>query len=58
MVLQLFQVLFGVSLAALVLAVPIGLVMLAWPGGKGRTESVPRTFQGRAGRAESPALLR
>jgi len=31
MVQQLFGVLFGVSLVALVLAVPVGLVMLAWP---------------------------
>jgi hypothetical protein len=31
MVQQLFGVLFGVSLVALVLAVPVGLVLLAWP---------------------------
>ena len=31
MVLQLFQVLFGVSLIGLVLAVPVGLLLLAWP---------------------------
>jgi hypothetical protein len=31
MVLQLFQVLFGVSLMGLVLAVPVGLLLLAWP---------------------------
>jgi len=31
MVQQLFGVLFGVSLVALVLAVPVGLMLLAWP---------------------------
>ena len=31
MVQQLFGVLFGVSLVALVLAVPVGVVLLAWP---------------------------
>ncbi len=31
MVLQLFEVLFGVSLAGLILAVPVGLLLLAWP---------------------------
>jgi uncharacterized membrane protein YedE/YeeE len=31
MVQQLFGILFGVSLVALVLAVPVGLVLLAWP---------------------------
>lgn len=37
MVLQLFEVLFGVSLAALVLAVPAGLLLLAWPRRTSRT---------------------
>jgi len=46
MVLQLFQVLFGVSLVSLVLAVPLGLVVLAWPRGKRRTASVaPRIWE-------------
>ncbi len=39
MVLQLFEVLFAVSLAGLVLAVPFGLLLLAWP----RQQHAPRT---------------
>lgn len=38
MVQQLFGVLFGVSLVALVLVVPIGVAMLAWPR---RTRTLP-----------------
>jgi hypothetical protein len=38
MVQQLFGVLFGVSLVALVLIVPVGLVLLAWPR---RTRTLP-----------------
>jgi hypothetical protein len=40
MVLQLFQVLFVVTLAGLVLAVPVGLLALAWPRGKRTHETV------------------
>ena len=40
MALQLFQVLFIVTLAGLVLAVPVGLVTLAWPRGKRTRETV------------------
>jgi hypothetical protein len=43
MVQQLFGILFGVSLVALVLAVPVGLVLLAWPRRTGRRRLRLRT---------------
>ena len=60
MVQQLFGVLFVVSLTALVLVVPVGVVLLAWPRRRGRRRSLlrtarPRTPDGFPARVSSPA---
>ena len=49
MVLQLFEVLFVLSLAGLVLAVPLGVLLLAWPrSGTVAPHSVPHGVGARA----------
>ncbi len=50
MVQQLFGVLFGVTLAGMVLAVPFGLVLLAWPR-RSRTPRAVAPLHGVSARA-------